>query len=449
MISSVFCPKAWNHIATVSSGDLRPCCDMSVGPESMLKDEAGRYFNVRTDSLEAIRNAPLSVELRATILKGERHPFCQPCWSREDRGMVSARQHLGQTFSHVFDKALAKRNARIESRDFPVEYWDLRLGNLCNLKCRSCSPTESSLWLNDWARDKVASGRAKEDLQLKYYGRSLKVVNVGPEQWKVADDLLDWENSEAFFAGFMAQAKDLKRIYFTGGEPLINRQHWRLIEQLIEGGYAKNIHLQYNSNILQLPDDKIELWRHFDGVHVSCSIDGLGPYAEYIRQPTKWSVLRNNIEKLDALGEHVIATWNPTVSVFNIGHLPEMSLWVLRQGLRKINPVMWLNILHGPKHLSCQILPISSKRRLVEKYDRVSGIVEKEFGQSTADLLRRHYAPMLKFLFEVDASAQIPDFIELNDRLDRIQGRYWQEELPELSCLIRGIPLESTDGLRP
>ena len=32
----------------------------------------------------------------------------------------------------------------------PVLEWDIRLGNLCNIKCRMCHPSESTQWYNEW-----------------------------------------------------------------------------------------------------------------------------------------------------------------------------------------------------------------------------------------------------------------------------------------------------------
>ena len=42
---------------------------------------------------------------------------------------------------------------------------------------------------------------------------------------------------------------DLEEVYFAGGEPFIQEGHYKMLTLLIESGYAKNIHISYNTNL--------------------------------------------------------------------------------------------------------------------------------------------------------------------------------------------------------
>ena len=37
-----------------------------------------------------------------------------------------------------------------ETPDLNIVYADIRLGNMCNLKCRMCNPYASNQWLDEW-----------------------------------------------------------------------------------------------------------------------------------------------------------------------------------------------------------------------------------------------------------------------------------------------------------
>ena len=51
-----------------------------------------------------------------------------------------------------YKKAKENTNAdgSIDKEKFPISFLDIRFGNLCNLKCAMCSPTDSNQWYDDY-----------------------------------------------------------------------------------------------------------------------------------------------------------------------------------------------------------------------------------------------------------------------------------------------------------
>jgi sulfatase maturation enzyme AslB (radical SAM superfamily) len=111
---------------------LRPCCQY---PESSDYDftQYKEWWN--SDSMRS---------LRSDLYNGVEHKGCATCWNAESLGKESLRQGYNNLFKKVvnFKKLIKSKDNNFILKDPPVT-WDLRLGNLCNLKCVMCSPTLS------------------------------------------------------------------------------------------------------------------------------------------------------------------------------------------------------------------------------------------------------------------------------------------------------------------
>ena len=84
-----------------------------------------------------------------------------------------------------------------------------------------------------------------------------------------------------------------------GGEPLLIHQHYDFLNELVERGRAPFVTLEYNTNLSIVPEKALKLWEHFKKVKLGVSLDGVGPINDYIRHPSKWSVMERNLLKID------------------------------------------------------------------------------------------------------------------------------------------------------
>ena len=150
MSRDTICTIPWNHMAIMQNGEYGICCQcIYTAGGRMITD------NIPEDILETdidkVRNHPTIVDLRRSMLAGEKHDLCKLCWDEEALGLQSKRIGHQFLYPETTQKIVehADRSGVINTETFPLEYLDLRLGNLCNLKCRSCGAGDSSLWVED------------------------------------------------------------------------------------------------------------------------------------------------------------------------------------------------------------------------------------------------------------------------------------------------------------
>ena len=153
--SDTFCPMPWNSVHLRSNGDIRLCCHANVlGPnKGIMHKEDGTAFNAGVDDIVDARNSDLVKDVRVSMLNGEWHPECTRCKTEEESDMHSRRIREKSLWRDVtIDTARANtaEDGTIKPDNFPLEFFDIRYGNFCNLKCRMCGPTDSHSWYGDW-----------------------------------------------------------------------------------------------------------------------------------------------------------------------------------------------------------------------------------------------------------------------------------------------------------
>jgi len=246
------------------------------------------------------------------------HP-CNKCSVNEYHGLLSYR--------HTFDSAVTSAPG--------LQFVDIRNTNFCNLKCRYCGPHFSSQWAEELVKFPLVQQQDITD-----YKDTL------------ITDSLHW-------------------MYFTGGEPLLNGEHWQLLEELIDSGRASNISLLYNTNLTTIKyKDKniIDMWRQFNKVSIQCSIDAVGEPLEYIRSGTSWEKIKFNLEQLVSVSQNsnIKITLSPVLSILNIWFVDELYKYASSHDI-PIN----LIILTGPDYLALDVMPDSLKLLALDIIDKL------------------------------------------------------------------------------
>ncbi len=119
-------------------------------------------------------------------------------------------------------------------------------------------------------------------------------------------NLYSWYESSTFWQQLQAVMPSIRQMYLVGGEPLLIEAHYDFLESCVKRGYAQNIKLEYNSNITAIPDKAWSLWKHFRLVQIGASIDGIGRVNDYIRHPSKWERVHENLMRLIGLKENFV-----------------------------------------------------------------------------------------------------------------------------------------------
>lgn len=231
---------------------------------------------------------------------------CKSCIQKETAGIRSYRQ----LFESKHNKSIAG-----------LQFVDFRHSNQCNLKCRYCGPHFS----NQWARE------------------------LGHEKTLRSTDI------EQYYSTLLTS--DLVDLYWTGGEPLIIKEHYDVLTYLIEHQFSDRISLRYNTNltVTQYKDiDLSSLWKKFKSVDVQISIDAAGPELNYIRSGSDWLEIDTNINQLLTLRSQcptLTVSFSPTVSLLNVWFLPRLYEYA-----RNKNVPVNMILLQGPDYLSLTAL---------------------------------------------------------------------------------------------
>ena len=158
MINKTFCVLPWIHLATRPNGDVRICCtaNASGAGVSDIKDigllkNNNKIMNLKDHSLEEIWNSDYLREIRIQMINEKIPLSCTKCFEEESKGIISKRQWETKIWSERLDiHDIVSQMSFDGSMPFNIPYFDLRLGNLCQLKCIMCSPHDSSSWIKDW-----------------------------------------------------------------------------------------------------------------------------------------------------------------------------------------------------------------------------------------------------------------------------------------------------------
>ena len=340
-----FCVLPWVSLETSPVGTVRPCCLA----EDELVDDSGAKFDLATAEFGTIQNSASMQALRNQFLAGEQPKTCRKCWREERAGRTSKRMHTLDRLKHM----LAQETEWTVAAK-PLMFLDLKLGNICNLKCRICGSWSSSTF----ATEELANLGPGEDRRTNHHYQMLR-AGAWPKE------------NPTFWFEIEAVSDHIQYIEFTGGEPFMIQEHFDLLQGLVDRGLAHNIEIHYNTNGTQYPEQAADIWQHFKTVEIAFSIDDVGARFEYQRTGAEWAEVVANIARFRLLRAelpNIRLQVCSTVNVFNVLYLAELAEWNYTQGF---DYVYW-NMMHEAYYFSIATLPESAKRDITAQL-RTSG----------------------------------------------------------------------------
>lgn len=422
--------------ANASSADATN--DKKYGGEvGILKNDNGRPANLNTTELETAWNNSYMRNVRLQMLNNQIPPACMKCFKEEAAGHRSKRNWETEYWSKKIDISELINNTSPEGQvPVSIPYIDLRLGTKCNLKCIMCSPHDSSLWVSDWK---------KLDSQIK--NPELKGIMSWDNNGRVDDATYDWhKENKTFYQSLYRQLPNMKQLYFAGGESTIIEAHYEILEEAIRQGHAHKIELRYNSNGVELPDRLFELWKHFQRVRFHFSLDCFGEKNSYIRYPSNWDQIVENLHRIDRTDDKVEVTLACAVQILNIMYIPEFIDWKLSQNFKKINPpelgagLLNFHFVYHPANLNVKVLPLNAKILIEEKYNEYYPKLLARFKGYESQINAPYGIPRLmglvQFMKSEDWSNRLPQFIEYIRIMDSIRGTSFGKTFLELSDAI-------------
>lgn len=391
-----FCVLPWISLEASPIGTVRPCCLA----EDEIVDDLGNKFNLGSADFADIQNSHYMHRLRQEFLSEQRPETCRKCWAVEDAGGTSKRQHTLNRLKHVDMGTSWTADAK------PLMFLDLKLGNICNLKCRICG---------SWSSSQFAAEELKyvKDKKSSFHYQMLK-AGAWPQEntqfWNQIDQCLN----------------DIRYIEFTGGEPFLIQEHFDMLTGIVQRGIAHQVEIHYNTNGTVFPDHAEDIWRHFKTVEIAFSIDDVGKRFEYQRTNAVWDEVCANLDRFRDLKEihsNIQLQICTTVNVFNVYYLDQVAGWI-EKNRESFDFVYW-NMLHEIDYFSISRLPRTVKSVLDLHLQNCN--IPKEF-QTDFDRIR----DFMNNGESLDGTAMLTAMQQLDQR----RGQNLREVAPELADII-------------
>jgi MoaA/NifB/PqqE/SkfB family radical SAM enzyme len=416
--SKTFCMHPFTGLATREDGAICACCRSH--PIGFIQDAPLEYH----------WNGEVMQGIRRQVLRGERPKQCEPCFSLEDQGVESLRQRhiagkIPEARINLYPDALSKM-AHDFTMPFEIPTMELKLNNLCNLKCRMCHPMDSTSW-DDWSEVKEFY---KAENNIMYAIVEEHNLENKPHLDKFQDNPEWWASLEKLLPHF-------RRVEFAGGEPLMDPQHYRILDMLAP--YGHQIEIKYATNLSMLGKSNRTVWEYwpkFKSVAVNVSIDGIGDVYEYVRGNANWAELVHNIKQIQTIPNISRIVGAVTVQVSNVLILDKMIEYFLDD----LGIVFHTHRVEYPKVLSAQVLPAKLRALAIQRLQDISYQVKdfklvKEHPQLLEYTLGQ-IQDNINYLQARDQSDKWLDCVEFNRRLDTTRNQSFLDVTPEFKQYV-------------
>jgi organic radical activating enzyme len=272
----------------------------------------------------ALHNTKFKLNERKQMKNGERPSGCQYCWNVEDakdapkEGRLSDRHYRSSEWwvKDAWEEVVKQP----WDHDIKPRYVEVNFNQACNLKCSYCSPHLSTAWeddINEHGGFRFADGGGHNDIDY------LRDTGMMPLEVARKDN----PYIDAFWKWFPDTYKDLKVFRMTGGEPLMDKNTFKVLDYVNENPNS-SIDLSITSNMAPptpaLMDRFIEKLKKIEEVRVwedttrinphtgnnwyvapACkhfslfvSVDGVGKQAEYMRDGLDFDTMYENCRRV-------------------------------------------------------------------------------------------------------------------------------------------------------
>ena len=385
-MSENFCVMPFVH-SFVTPNTISPCCAYTKQIKFNSKQQ---YWKS-----EQLKN------IRQNMLENKRDSGCDICWKKEDRGFSSLRQHSNEIY--------AKEISDVKKGIMPEHplYLDLRLGNLCNLKCRMC--------ISEWSSQ--IAGEILDNPNEDWIDTpTQKVYGLDDDSWETIEIWIPY----------------VKRVFMTGGEPTIIKRNLDYIDKIIETGHAEEVELIFTTNATNINQKFIEASKKFKSVSFNVSIDAVGELANYIRNPSDWKTIERNMNLLYDNGMGV--SFNTTIQWLNMTRLNEIFDFLKNTKISFGG--IWFQLVTDPYYLDPIYAPAFMKQKCINDIELflLDGYLnDPKHSNILTGQLKTSLIETKNFLAKnLENTKHTEEFLKRMAILDRIRKQDLFEVLPEL-----------------
>lgn len=410
------CSLPWEHLSVHPHGHSSPCCEVDWSSDiAFAKNKInGQYtpsvLNIDRDGPEAIMNSDAYKQIRTEMLAGEVPTPCLTCYRLEEAGGQSKRNRE-RIVEEDYLRSITQEDGTIE---VDIQNLELRLGNYCNLKCRSCNAESSTSWIDDYYK-------LKDEIHMPSIFDKLK---------NSEDTSYEWVDKEEFYEEILKYTSKLHRLQISGGEPFLVDKHSHLLDLLIDNDIAKNVHISYitnaNYNFDKVSQKFFNKLTKFKSVNMSISIDDVDKRNTYIRSLSNWNLTIKNLKRFVNEYPSFHYSVTQTINVFNFLYVEELSQFLINEGLLSLTGKKPLyindNYVFSPEYQSANVLPLEVRRK---KIDSIEGKLPVTF-----------YNRLKSNFYNTECNNLGVDWIKTTNSVDRVRREKVTEVFPELYKII-------------
>ena len=399
------CALPWVNMHISTNGAISPCCEF-----------VGETANLSSSTLAAAWQSPALENVRRAFMQGRPLAACRKCLDREASEGSSLRKVSNERFAQHLQQIDRSSGELKTTAAFPAAL-DLRFSNLCNFKCRSCWHGASSKWFSD--------------------GKAIGLT-VGEHA-----EISSFSSVDSFMEQLQPGLDSVEYIYFAGGEPLLQPEHYALLRKLIQLGRT-DLALAYNTNmsVTSFRDSSIfDLWSHFPRIEVQASVDAAGPLGALVRKGFSWPTFVSNITALRQKCPHVKVEFGITVSIMNIMALPELFVELERECEAEVSDY-FLHSLQDPIFYRTQVLPAPIKAKAENALRRLMRDTLAKGGGDPVSKLLRQIEGIIDYMNAQDLSRQLPRLLHRTRQLDALRQEQSSIMFPWLARQLSspGVP---------
>jgi organic radical activating enzyme len=433
-VSSSFCTAKWLQTTLYLQNGYNHSCH-HPSPHKIPVDEV-------TLDPASLHNSSFKKEQRAMMLSGERPTECDYCWKIEDLNKdYFSDRHYKTADYWAWDRFTEISSSNASVNVFPA-YLEVSFSNACNFKCVYCSPEISSKWLEEITKfGPYPIEKCNYDLDW--------LKKVGKYPYKHSDDN---PYVNAFWEWFPEALPHLKVFRITGGEPLMSKDTWKVLEY-IRNNPQPNLELAINTNLCVEPKlinrlilEINSLKSCVNKIDVYTSLESTGEQAMYARFGLDYDTWTNNMHLLLTETSCVVSI----MTTINILSLPTFVNFI--EDIMKLRTIynygfehnripLSINYLRWPPHLSVSLLPIDIREQYANNIIEVSQSWLKYYRKDEyARIYLEEWDQIKRFCdflkIEPVAIKERSEFVKFIQELDYRRGSNFEEVFPEFSQFI-------------
>jgi len=343
-----------------------------------------------------LRDAPEIKRLKKELLANERPESCNRCWQAEDHGMASLRNLYMCHFEDI-DRA---RYTETSSHD--LEYLELRIDNLCNFACRICDQDSSTL---------IAAELEKHPYLKPYLGiRTDQTIAINKQitetNWQQVIDRLG----------------KLKALQLTGGEPMLIKKFYDLMDLLIRNKIADNMLLMITTNCSVVNPQILQRLSQFKTVYIIASIDAVGSVAEYQRYGTDWQVVTKNVRTFLSLS-NCYFTINGTLTAYSVLDFANLCSYIADTSELHDHVAVTFNLVSARDHMHPTVLVGELRERAVAQLHQGRKIIRDRTGK---EAFCDQIDGMIHTMMTEDNRDRFDRFVQYTRDYDQVRGESFE-----------------------